>query len=280
MRPAPSSTRTSPDGDSFVTLAALPDVSAATISPGFDGDDPTVFLVARERLWQYRADTGSLRLVLLDDELLPGTTPVNGVAYDTEPGAEGTVVVTRRPLFGERNIFFVGRCAGLSVVEDSATFRMGCTSKRLPTEVYADGIPLRGSIGAGPATLFVPIQSQAWMSLDGGRSFRAVRRDSYFDDWPMDVAALPSPSGESIVLALEGWSDMGPGHWHGKQFARTDDGGRHWTSSFVDVPGFEQEATRVAVTRTGRIILGGHRGGVVCSADGGRTWARTCPRPS
>jgi hypothetical protein len=44
----------------------------------------------------------------------------------------------------------------------------------------------------------------------------------------------------------------------------------------VTLPRFSW-ARSVVVTPTGRIIAGSGEGGLACSADDGRTWARTCP---
>jgi hypothetical protein len=155
-----------------------------------------------------------------------------------------------------------------------------CNSVLLPF-IATSQLPLRLSPHFRSGLLYVPLSYEPLVSADGGRTFRSARRwgDEVFIIY--DLAAVPSPSGQSAIVAQQSWMEDNPGALYPPQLARTDDGGRTWTSLWVDLPEFSW-ASRVIVTPTGRIIAanGSGYGGLGCSSDGGRTWARSCAPPA
>ncbi|HEX9969204.1 MAG TPA: hypothetical protein VGB03_03625 [Acidimicrobiales bacterium] len=128
------------------------------------------------------------------------------------------------------------------------------------------------------SALYLAFSSQPLVSFDGGRTFRTARQHSLAEAepyWVNDLAAFPSGGGESAVIAQTTFGTRDGQFAPGAPIALTDDGGRSWRSSFVDLPGLSA-AGAVTVTRSGRILAAGTHWGIACSADRGATWARTC----
>ncbi|HEX9970406.1 MAG TPA: hypothetical protein VGB03_09715, partial [Acidimicrobiales bacterium] len=93
---------------------------------------------------------------------------------------------------------------------------------------------------------------------------------------PSGRRPYPSSSGQSAVVAQTTFAKKDGQFAYGAPLARTDDGGRTWAPLWVDLPDFHS-GRLVTVTPTARIIAGSDLWGLACSADGGRSWARTCP---
>jgi RNA polymerase sigma-70 factor (ECF subfamily) len=250
-------------GDTFETVAAVPQITDVAVSPRFDGGDPTILMVAGERLLQYRDDTGATTGVVIDGELAPH------LFLSVAHAGDGTVLVGTRlpePVYGNPRMH-VSRCSrGLML---GALPRLECSPVRLPF-IAATQLPVYTSPFFRPGLFFVPVPMYPFVSGDGGRTF-APARESRAVSIPMieEMAGVPSAQGESAVVA----QSLGDG----SQLARTDDAGRTWRTTTIDLPDFAG-ARRVIVTPTGRIIVGSYWRGIACSDDG-RTWTRTCATP-
>lgn len=267
-------------GDTFATVVTLPQITDATISPTFHAGDPTMLLVAGQRLWQYNDDTGLVRPVDLRGG--PATHAVVSVAYAAGASDDSAIVLGSslpNVVVGDPGLH-VSRCSMSVGALALAAPELRCDSVKLPP-LPGGEVPLRLSPNFRAGLVYVPNQLRPLVSLDGGRSFRPARQPWDTSDYTYrihDLAALPSSSGESAIVAQ--WTMKSVNGWpvHGPQLARTDDGGQTWTSMSVNLPDFLW-ARSVTVTPTGRIIAASGMGGIGCSEDGGRTWARTCPTP-
>ena len=266
-------------GDTFVTLVTMPQITDIALSPAFE-HDPTVLLVAGGRLWRYADDTGLVTSVEVRGG--PAAHVVVSVGYAGGPDAHRPVFLgSRLPdvVFGDSGLH-ISRCS-MDVLSPAVSVpRIDCESVKLPS-VPADELPLRLSSTFRAGLLYVPNPLYPFVSRDGGRSFQPARQSWDASDYAYriyDLAPAPGPTGESAVVAQ--LTQKLRSNWpvYGAQLARTDDGGRTWTPIPIDLPDFWW-AQRVTVTPTGRIIAGSGLGGIACSEDGGRTWARTCPTP-
>lgn len=269
------------DGETFETRLALPLPRDAAMSPRFDQGDPSMLFVAAKQLWEYRDDTGVLEPIALPMELT--AHEVTSVAYAFDYPTDPMIVVgTSRQEAGGSSLH-VSRCTRLSLYGQERLSGLHCDTVRLGVfGLSGDGVPIRSAAATQSNTMFLAIRTQPYISLDGGRSFRTARPSGATEQERYtvnDLAPMPSATGESAIVAQFTWvlGDNGM-RVPGPQLARTDDGGRTWTSLFVTVPDFIG-AYKVAVTPTGRIIAASMSHGIACSQDGGLTWGRTCPTP-
>jgi RNA polymerase sigma-70 factor (ECF subfamily) len=273
-------------GNTFETLAPH-STGHAAMSPGFDGDDPTVLLAGVGMLWRYDAVTGSTHPVLLDERL--ADHEVTGIRYDTDDPRHRTVRLLTRAVVApseragwvQAYASSISRCtlpepapAGSADLV-RAPSRLTCTATtRLGSFQAATAGLSAATTVAGP--LFVGGQNDVLVSTDDGSTFRPVARwGGLWDLAPRGVGAVPSMPTAAVMARF-----TRPGE---PALLRTDDAGASWTPLYVDAPGFEARnstsggANGVAVTPTGRIIALGAQYGLACSVDGGRTWAPLCP---
>jgi RNA polymerase sigma factor (sigma-70 family) len=250
-------------GDTFETVAPGAWVDAA-VSPAFDAGDPSVLLVGADgSVARYDAGGGGIEPVLLDEHLAGHV--VKGVGYDA--GDDGRTVRLLSTRLADRSYLSTcTRATGRGAGAGRPVSHLACTTSSLDHAFGAvDGV--RASPLA-PDGRFVRGAADLLVSTDGGRTFRPAAPGGQVGRPLLDVAAVPGAP-LSLVVARMGRPAL----------LRTDDAGASWTSLPVDVVGFEEGATAVAVTPTGRIVAGGYRSGLACSADGGRTWAPVCPTP-
>jgi RNA polymerase sigma-70 factor (ECF subfamily) len=265
------------DGDSFVTLLPGVQMDDLLLPPEFGTDDSTLFFLAQQRLWWSPTELGPATPVHLEGPL--ATHLVAGVTF--MPGQDdgrSLIVGSRLPnaLAGDSG-HYVSRCLPPVVTAALPVPRLDCESVKLPHSPTGT-LPLRQSPRFRPGLLFVPFPHAPLVSADGGRTFGPARPASFDVDVysPIgDLAAAPSPSGESAVVV----QNVAGTYLPRSQLARTDDGGRNWTPIVVDLPNFYW-ADKVTVTPSGRIVASSQSGGLACSADDGRTWGRTCPSPA
>jgi RNA polymerase sigma factor (sigma-70 family) len=253
-------------GDSFETLVPGAFVDAALPS-GFGDGNPTVLLVGQGgALVRYDSRTGVAEPVVFDGGLAGHV--VGGIRYDAaEPERMAVRVLSRHAVAdGPYHRWYISECVlGPPPAAVGLPTRPACTtSSRLGRFQAAAGGLATSALGAD--SVFVLGPSGLLASSDGGRTFRARSPGT---DAPRAIAVLPGAASASAILA---WGSR-------PALVRTDDGGDSWASLAVDLPGFAEGANAVAVTPTGRIIAGGARGGLACSADDGRTWAPLCPTP-
>ncbi len=270
-------------GAGFETLAVLPGLhspfldlrSIAAISPRFDRGDPSILVAAGSLLWGYRGDTGLVEPVDLGVALAGHR--VTSVAYPS--GSTSDVDVFVGTVSPEQTLgaagHYVSRCSFGRAAAGVVRSRLECEPVRLP-RVTGLAVPLR--VPADSDVLYVPHPQQPFVSFDAGRTFSPMSAFPGGGAYLKDLATVPSSIGGSAVAAQLGSVEMDATGVlrSGPQLARTDDGGRTWQPLFVDVPGFAMPST-VMVTPTGRILAASESGGIACSENGGRTWARTCP---
>jgi len=134
----------------------------------------------------------------------------------------------------------------------------------------ADGTPTvlasKSFVGSGQA--FAWTSSKLFRSLDGGGHFSTVNLPAP----KADIKGLAEGPDGAIYVAL--LSTDAKGKTGGGVFVSRD-GGRAWSQIGDDTP-LAKGAASVGSIGT-RLVASSASGGMLCSADAGKTWAKSCP---
>ena len=229
----------------------------AAMSPAFSSGDPRI-LVGAVPGWIYH--DGSPVVTPLDLAPVPAST---ALSFAFAPGYP----VDDRVLLG-------GAVAKGSEPQSSVVSVCQHTT-------CAPAVPLPGAVGvpnllttrafAATGRAFAWRVGRLFRTTDGGSSFSTLPLPA-----PADVEALAEDSAGNLYLALLHPQAAGPPI--GGVFV-SHDGGSSWTRLGTGTA-LANGAYTVAALPDGRLFAapdGTLGGGLLCSADAGRTWARRCP---
>lgn len=252
----------SDDGGRSFRPVGSPFNAAAAISPAFNRGDPRILLGGRQRIYEYRADTGIIQPANLS---IPRTS---GIAYQSivfSPGYPSHPVILLSGqmdrLAADQVLSWAGylnllmRC-DLAHCEETVIPARGDVEIRVPESFTEDGLA------------WVFTQKTLLKYFDGDRTFQKISIPPIV--WYISDFAPPATGDRSglIYLAARGRGTEG-GLFVG------DDGGS-WRRLPIDVAGFEEGVARVTSLPNGRILASGFNRGIACSIDLGLTWAQRC----
>lgn len=263
---------------------ASPAGSAAAISPAFNSGDPRVLLGGTGGVFEYRDDTGLTQ---------PSSLPVPPGSYRMvfSPGYPADPVVL---VFGLR---YKGASDATNVSPAPESLLSPSTSDPRAFVFYrcrpsvCDEVPLQGL--AAPYSVNVSLSPSfdrdgvayaffgdwLYVSRDGARAFeRLPWSEEAGESDKTDLVVSPAdPS--TIFLATTPRYDAGGALARGGVL-RSEDGGRSWVDTGLDLPGFERGVWKLAIAPTGRILAASSTYGIACSDDDGRTWRARCDPPT
>lgn len=244
-------------GETFVTL--VPVSGPTVISPAFGSGDPRI-LIGAAPTWEYRDDLGTAR---------PLATAVMGgviVNYAFAP---------KYP--SDDRLFAGGTTVSGTSTQSSAVF----LCDRLSACRMVSG--LEGSKGA-PAlrvssfldedqTLLAIASGRGFKSSDGGATFAMLSAPSGLRDLALDPRFGAS---RLFAATLREGATLG-GVW------RSLDAGGTWSRLSSNEPRLAPGTSSILVTATGRLFAAlragdGAGAGLLCSSDGGSSWAPRCTR--
>jgi photosystem II stability/assembly factor-like uncharacterized protein len=241
-------------GETF--LARTPTGQSGAMSPAFSAGDPVIW-VGLAPGWVYHDDTKSVSPL----DLLP-------------PPVADAATYAFAPAWPTDNRVLVG---GWGMGQDGAP---AATVSRCGAGTCAPAVALPGVVGS-PQLLTLPSFERtgaafAWSgalllrSTDAGASFAPMDLPG-----PGKVAQLVAGADDTLYLAL---ADVTPeGEQVGGLFV-SDDHGDTW-HRLGGRTRLAKGVSSVAVSPNGRLVAGVQPtagGGLLCSADAGRTWSRRC----
>lgn len=246
-------------GESFVPVS--PVSGRPAMSPTFGEEDQRI-LIAGAALMEYSDDTGRTE----PSSILAPAAVRSSVAFS--------------PTYREDRVVMVGtiRPDPAGNMLRSAVYRCGengpCVGGALPDGTGAPQLRLSprfsedGVVYAFGGALF--------RSTDGAMNWVHVPTPPETWGGLFDVALWRNPSSGavSIFLAAAGGGDDSRGGVY-----RSDDDGRTWTHSHINLDGLRgvSKLTLIDSGSSVRILAGGSHFGIACSDDLGATWSKRCP---
>ena len=241
------------NGATFTT--AVPLAGPSAISPAFAIDHRIV--IGAIPGWEYRDDTTSTSPLQLD------------------PRPRGHVFTFAfSPSYAKDGRLFVGSATpatgGDTLQSSTVTVCTGLKCGDPAALAGADGVPnvlvSRSFATTGQVLAWTP--AQLHRSTDGGKTFKPVTLPA-----KAAVQSLAEDSDGAVYLSL--LTTDAKGVATGGLFVSRD-GGASWTQLGKDTP-LAKGSTSVASLGHNRLMAAPGSGGLLCSADAGKTWAKRCP---
>jgi RNA polymerase sigma-70 factor, ECF subfamily len=252
----PNALQVSDDGGAtFSNLTPLGGFAA--MSPAFSAGDPRIFVGAVPG-WIYHDDQ---KLVTpLDLAPAPASAALSFAFSPAYPADNRVLVGGAEASGGDAQSSVVSTCEHTACRPAVSLPESGGVPTLLTTRAFASS-----------GVAFAWRVSKLFRTTDGGGRFSAVTLPV-----PADVQALSEDGAGTLYLALLRPQPKGPSI--GGVFA-SHDGGSHWQRLGAGTT-LDYGAVTVAALPDGRLFAAPaatQGGGLLCSADAGRTWARRCP---
>jgi len=246
----------SDNGATFPTVVPLSGPTA--ISPAFAIDHR--ILIGAVPGWDYRDNANT-------------TSPLR--LRNRPPG--GSLTFAFSPTYAKDGQLFISSIVpGTSNAPQPASAVTTCTISRCGDPVVLDGAVGQATVLASHSfatngVVFAWTDGSLYRSSDGGGSFKAVTLPGKGDI----ESVTEDPDGTLYVSLL---NTDAKGVKSGGVYA-THDGGKTWMP-VVDGSAFVKGATSLTSIGHDRVLASPAGGGLVCSADAGKTWATHCPATS